>query len=243
MLQQRKLGKLPARQDARNLKLAKYLGVTIPPAPSTCDWIKGKGGFGMMLNDQLGDCAIAAPAHQEQVWTLNASQEVTIPDRDILKAYEAVSGYKPSDPNTDNGCNMLDVLKYWRTIGIGGRKIGAFTEIDLHTFAHVKQAIYLFGGIYIGLQLPTSAERQSIWKYVGDAKGGWGGHAVEVVRYDLNYLTCITWGKPLKMTQEFFQFYCDEAYAVLSNDWLTVKGIAPNHFNMAQLQIDLSGIQ
>jgi hypothetical protein len=242
MIQNRKLGKHPVRHDPRTLKLAKYFTAAIPPPPSTCDWIKGKGNFGMMLNDQLGDCAIAAPGHQEQIWTMNASTELTLPDNAILKAYEAVSGYKPGDPNTDNGCNMLDVLKYWRKTGIGARKIQAFAAVDLKMPIHLSQAIYLFGGAYVGLQLPLSAQNQKVWKYVGDQAGGWGGHAVEIVRYDLDYLTCITWGKPLKMTHEFFINYADEAYAVLSNDWIEKNKLAPNHFNLSQLQTDLAGV-
>jgi hypothetical protein len=238
----RKLGKLPVRYDVRTLKLAKYVAAAMPTPPKICNWTKGIKSYGMMLNDNLGDCAIAAPAHQVQIWTMNASKEHTISDNDVLKAYEAVGGYKPGHPDTDNGCNMLDVLNYWRKTGISDHKINAYAAIDLKYLDHFLQGVYLFGGSYIGLQLPTSAQGQSVWKYTGDKPGTWGGHAVEVVAYDSYYFTCITWGKLQKMTHEFFTVYADEAYAILSKEWIEKNKLSPNHFDISQLEADLAQI-
>jgi hypothetical protein len=44
------------------------------------------------------------------------------------------------------------------------------------------------------------------------------------------------------MTLAFWKEYCDEAHALLSQDWLTAKG-APNGFNQAQLLADLKAIK
>ena len=71
------------------------------------------------------------------------------------------------------------------------------------------------------------------------APGSWGGHAVPVVAYDPRGLTVITWGKALRMTWGFWQAYCDEAYGILSPDFLA-KGKAPNGFDLATLKSDLA---
>jgi len=111
----------------------------------------------------------------------------------------------------------------------------------------VHQSIALFGGVYIGLALPITAQNQDVWDVVphGGAnakKGSWGGHCVFVPKYDQNGFTCITWGQLKTMTLAFWKEYCDEAHALLSQDWLTAKG-APNGFNQAQLLADLKAIK
>ena len=42
------------------------------------------------------------------------------------------------------------------------------------------------------------------------------------------------------MTKEFAQTYCDEAYVVLSPEWLSQKMISPQHFDSATLLADLA---
>ena len=241
-----KFGKLPARHDARTLMLARYLGV-LPAIPAACDWGKAAHApWGMMANDVVGDCTCAAAGHATQAWTANHGTEVTIPDAAILAAYSAITGYTPSDPNSDQGAVELDVLKFWRSTGIGGRKIGAFAALEPKNKGHIRAALDLFGGLYIGLALPLSAQGQKVWSvpcagtHGKGAPGSWGGHAVAVVAYDAAGLTCITWGALQKMTWRFWETYTDESYAILSPDWVAPGKVAPSGLDLAALQADLA---
>ena len=104
----------------------------------------------------------------------------------------------------------------------------------------MKQAIALFGGLYIGLSLPLSAQTQDVWDVdtsPNGKRGSWGGHCVFVPDYDATGLTCITWGAPKKMTWPFWGTYCDEAHALLSPNWK-----APAGFDLAALQADLASV-
>ena len=67
-------------------------------------------------------------------------------------------------------------------------------------------------------------------------------HCVVIPAYDENYLTCITWGELKKMTWAFWNKYCDEAYALLSQDFITQSGSAPSGFDIATLQSDLTDV-
>jgi hypothetical protein len=52
----------------------------------------------------------------------------------------------------------------------------------------IATAIWLFGGAYIGVELPISAQNQDVWDVADgpDAEpGSWGGHAVYLVGYHL----------------------------------------------------------
>lgn len=244
----KKLGKAPPRLDKRTLRLAKYLKPPLPMPPAIKIWSDKLGVLGQMLNDKLGICTCAAAAHMVQTWSVNVGAEKIIPDADILAAYQAESGYDPANPETDRGAIALEVLNYWRNVGIGGDKIVAYAALNFRNALQLKQAICLFGGAYIGVNLPLSAQNQDTWDYVEDpgdgssTPGGWGGHAVPIVAYSPTGLTCITWGKLLTMTWKFWQNYCDESYTILSHDWVNAQNISPDGVDFYALQADLTKV-
>jgi hypothetical protein len=52
----------------------------------------------------------------------------------------------------------------------------------------------------------------------------------------------VTWGSVIPMSDYFYYCYCDEAYAVLSQDWIDTNGLAPNLFDLDLLQSDLAAL-
>jgi hypothetical protein len=239
-LQNRKLGCRPPKKDKRTLMLATYMTESLPAPPPSVDWTKGITEWGMMLNDVHGDCTIAGVAHATQVFTANTTGITTIPDATVLSYYQQWDGYNPSDPSTDAGGVELDVLNLWRQQGFSGHSLIAYCDVDPANQVHVKQAISLFGGLYIGLQLPISAQNQDVWDVVENDGGVWGGHCVFVPKYDENGLTCITWGELKVMTWAFWSKYCLEAHALLDKDWLGSMSQDPAGLNLQALQADLT---
>jgi hypothetical protein len=239
-----KLGKKPVRHDPRTFKLARYLGA-LPPIPAAIDWTGKVPLWGMMMNDQVGDCTCASAGHLDMLWTSQASQEFIPADADILAAYTAITGYNPADPNTDQGADELSVLNYWRNTGIAGRKIQAYAQVTLSNVDQVKAAIAFFGGLYAGVNLPQSAMDATVsglnWSNVTDTNIQ-GGHAIPIVAYDASGLTCVTWGQSQRMTWEWLAKYGDEAYVVLSPDWVGANGLSPSGFNIDQLNQDLKSL-
>ena len=195
----------------------------------------------MLGNDVLGDCTCAAAGHMIECWSANAGVEKVPTDSSIIAAYSSITGYDPHTGANDNGAVCLDVLNFWRKKGIAGSQISAYAALQPGNHDHVRQSLYLFGGVYLGLSLPLSAQTQKVWAVVKGPRGragSWGGHAVPVVAYDAKGLTVVTWGMLKTMTWQFFSLYCDEAYALLSNDWLNA-GKSPAGFDLAALQQDL----
>jgi len=250
-----KLGKQAARHDPRALLLASYITPALPVPPATCDLTQKVGAsWGMMANDQLGDCTCAAAGHLIMEWTASAGKKmVTPPDKQIIAAYSAITGYNPSTGANDNGAVEIDVLNYWRQTGIASHKIGAYVALEPANHTHIMDSVYIFEGCYIGLQLPISAQDQvknhQPWSVppggtTGDGKpGSWGGHAVPVVAYDARGVTVVTWGALQMMTWSFWEAYCEEAYAIISTDYLTGKKTTPQGFDMQQLQTDLADLK
>jgi hypothetical protein len=243
-----RLGKRMPRIDTRTLRLANYLTATQPIVPAVVNWLSKVKPLGMMLNDILGDCTTAAAGHMIELWTANAGSKMIPPDKAIRKAYEVAGGYVNGDPSTDNGAFMIDVLNYWRQIGIAGHQIVAFVAVDPRNTDEWKRAIYLFGAIYMGVQLPISIQGASSWTVpasgaIGDgAPGSWGGHCVPVGSDDGVEQTVITWGEDMPMSPQFPLVYSDEAYAIISHDWIEKNGNAPNGIDLPHLMADLKQV-
>lgn len=238
-----KLGKLPHREDARTLKLSHYVKV-IPPFPDFRNWGTASDEWGMMLNDELGCCTVAGAGHMMMEANLWSKSPYTLDDAEIKKAYADVSGWKGT-PETDNGAVMLDVLNYWRKNGIGGHKIRAFVQIEPSNTALMRFAIDAFGAVYSGVDLCVDAQDQSVWNVLGGGKGGkhepgsWGGHCVPLIGYDTAAFNCITWGAPLWMTEEWWRTYGTEAWAVITEDWVTENRKSPGNVSLNDLLNDL----
>jgi len=243
-----KLGKNAPKQDYRTLRLCNYLNwATLPAVPVSVNYYDKVSSFPVYLNDQIGDCGPAGLGHEVQVWTANAGKEVKVTDNDVLKLYEAVSGYIPGRPNTDVGINILDMLRYVQKNGLAGHKIGPYCQLDITNINEFKLGTYLFGGVAIGVALPKAAQSLQIWDNpTGSTRGGWapgswGGHYVPIVGYDGSYYYVVTWGQVMKMTPLFLKLYCDEAWTIFTPDWIS-GGKAPNGFDIVALNLDLQDI-
>lgn len=247
----RPLGKRAPKHDSRALLLSKYVaGAGLAPPPAQWQWSPAvKGDWPMYLNDQIGDCTVAGAAHMIECWTANGQHTAPskITDDDVLAAYEQITGYTPSDPSTDQGAVEHDVLTYWRDTGIGGHNIAGWVDVHPQSQVLVQDAIYIFGGAYIGLSLPKTAQSQQVWDVTpgwqtdpNAAPGSWGGHAVPLVDYGPRGPVCVSWGALLPMTWAFFAAYCDEVHCPFSMDFINQKtGNTPQGFNLALLKTDL----
>lgn len=126
-------------------------------------------------------------------------------------------------------------------------KCEAFASLPVGQGKSMRAAIAFLGGAYVGISLPLSAADQidagAPWTVTSGApaaKGSWGGHCVLIVAYGEDrretsggvvvvdqWFECITWGRRQRMSLEFLQTYCDEAYAVCDkvDRWVANPGI------------------
>lgn len=246
-----KLGRLPARHDPRTLHLSGYIGEHLPHLlPKTWYWGKkvASNRWGVMYNEKIEDCTCAAAGHFVMTWSANTGKLVRPKNEVILETYRALTGYNPQTGKNDTGVTLLEVLKYWRKYFIDGHRIFAFAKVNHKNPREVMQTIYLFGGCYAGLDLPASAKKEEVWKVpsqgpVGEgAPGSWSGHCVLIIGYNSKGLQIITWGKEKTMTWEFFETYCEEAYAVFSEDFIS-KHRTPIGVDVSSLKKDLEHIR
>jgi hypothetical protein len=212
--------------------------------PVRCDrgTLVGANGWGRMLNDRLRTCAFSAAAHLARCWTSQTGAGPEIDDGAILTAYEVVSGYDRSGPaSADVGTTELDALEHWRVRGIGASRVDAYGGIAADAPAQVATVIHRFGGCYVGLDLPATAQSQDVWRVPGSGPAGrgtpgsWLAHAVALVAYDAETVTAVAWGARRSMTWDFLATYAAAAFAVVSTQAWFVGGVPP--------ALDLDGLR
>jgi hypothetical protein len=136
---------------------------------------------------------------------------------------------------------------FWKKLkGLFGKKAPRPRAMLPVLDRQLKQGVYYFGGVYIGVELPLTAQGQATWDVVsldGDGeRGSWGGHAIPIVGYDSEYFYVITWGAIVKVTPAFLAEYMSEAYVCFSNDIVGADGKSPQGLETAVLLTDLSEV-
>ncbi|SPF51234.1 hypothetical protein SBF1_50118 [Candidatus Desulfosporosinus infrequens] len=245
-----KLGKKPFKPSHKDLLYKNYRGTALPPIPATFGHQALVSNYGMLANDTLGDCVIAGSDHAVELWTAEGSKQAQFTDANAIADYSAITGYNPNDPNSDQGTDIRTALEYMRTTGMidanGIRhKIGAYLALDQTNFNEILEAAFLLSDVKLGIQVPSTAQDQfsagQPWTVVPGATIE-GGHDVEFDGWDGTWISVITWGAVQKMSKEFFETYCDEAWAQLSTEMLNGQGLSLEGFNLTQLQADLAAL-
>jgi hypothetical protein len=241
MAQTLKLGKGPAVRPHVLSDLAAYTTKKIPDPPSSVDYYSsiGRTDWGMLGNDQYGDCTIAGAAHAVMAWNSEAKMSDPVPGSDqVLAQYNQITGGK------DTGCVESDVLTLWRKHGLfGDNQIDGFAPVDPKNLVEIHQAIAFYGGAYIGVRLPQSAMEQfnkgQPWTVVQGSPIE-GGHCVHLVGYDSTYVYAVTWGQVVQVAYPWLATYIDECWAIISQEFVKVHG-GPL-LDLATLQADISKI-
>jgi hypothetical protein len=249
-----RLGRKPARHTLRTMRsaivMARHLAALGPAPDASNDYVSAvRAPWGMMLNDSLGDCVCADTGHTLMLRTANAGPSLVVPsDDDVLALYEAVGGYDPGDPSTDQGCDETSMCDYLEATGFLGHKSDATGSVDPANLDHVRWCIQLFGACRLGINFPAYAMDAFNAGKPWDAPGSGddttieGGHDVPLVDYRAGTFTCITWGRPQIVTPAFLALYCEEAHSELFFDWVRAQGTAPSGLSLDQLAADLAQI-
>lgn len=235
-----KLGRIRPKSRPQALRLAVYMSTASAP-PDTVDYYtKAAASIShMYLNDTYGDCVIAGKYHAEGVWSANeGGTAVTGSDQEVYSAYQTICG--PGD----NGCVITDVLDYFKNKGLSfngvTKKIDGYVAIDWTNKLQVQVALYLFGAITIGINLPEAWTSSAIWDVTNTQIVG--GHDVTVVGYNSQGVQISSWGRVYTITWPAFtdRRWLEESYAILAPDWYSKANVSPCGVDLSTLQADLA---
>jgi hypothetical protein len=237
------LGKLPVKAHPNTLSLDKYLTPILPFLRSSVAWERKVTNWSMLGNDQYGDCVEAAAGNTIMTMTSQSGIEYSPTTNQILQDYTNITGFDPNNPSSDNGTVMVDALAYYVKTGIVGRKILGWASVKIDSSLwEFKQAISLFGTVLTGFNFPQSAMDQfnagQPWR-IDTASPIVGGHCIAVSEYDATQLVGNTWGALQPMSLGFLPYYADEAYVIITQDWINqMKKLSVSGFNINVLEND-----
>jgi hypothetical protein len=224
----------------------------LPPASGVIDRCTKVADWPIYLNDQIGDCTIAGAGHMLGAMAVyGGHEEPLFSDAEITTAYSAVSGYVPGDSSTDNGADMQTVLQYLASVGLTDTTGKVHKVAGYAAFGSpadevlLAQVLDVFGSVYVGVSLPEYAEQEFAagqpWNWQPNAQIA-GGHCIVLQKRSVGgtgVLDYITWGAVQKATRSFQYNFAEEAWAVVSQDWLTANGDSIEGLDLEQLISDL----
>jgi hypothetical protein len=236
------------------LRLADYIHAELANPPAAISRPHPGFSWGMLANDRVGDCVIAMMLHSIEEFHLDAGTPVpAFTDADAIKLYSEITGYDPSDPNSDQGTNEDSAMTYWRQPGLRtsdgvDHTIVATVAVDASNLTECRIAIDEFVALQIGIALPITAQGQKEWTLVGDgrtghsAPGSWGGHGIPYREYDPDTFKCVTWGAELLLTVPFHEAYAQEAHVVVTREMLDKTGVGPSGVAWDELIADIKAL-
>lgn len=237
-----KLGKKAAKRSLKSLPLSNYLHMGSVAYPPVCAWERGIE-WGMLGNNSVGDCTCADVLHHRMLQSsvAHAGSPLSFSTAEALSMYSSITGYNPADPSTDQGAVMLDVQNYMKA----NAPIQGFVTLDAGNLAQIQAALYLFGGVDLGFNVPAyimNVAPGGSWSDTGGDKTIEGGHAVLACGYGRSGFRVVSWGTTYTANWDFWSQYVDEAYAWVSLDWIKASGVSPTGLDLAGLLQDLTQV-
>lgn len=257
---ERKLGKKPHTPDGRDLMLAAYIDKAVLPTPPetfTSAEVVQDGEWGMLLNDQLGDCVPAGISHAQLVLGRLGEHHPEFGEHSVLAAYEEWGGYVPGDPSTDEGTDMRVAAKQWQRKGILDNhsqyhRSGAYLWLEPGNLEELFLASFIFKNGIIGYQLPRSAmeefdaaeaeRRRPIWDYDASSPIE-GGHCVPGFGRVAELFDSVSWGSRVGVSGAFIENYMDSGFTVVSSSMLGADGETPEGLDHEKLIADLKQLE
>ena len=232
-----KTGRLPATRPTILKDLAVYALGDLPTPPTSVS--PPNSPYPIDGNATYGDCTIAGVAHLIAAWNRLYGQSDPVPDDTaVIAEYFKLTG------GQDTGLNEAEVLKTWQQSGLFGEKLAAYAPVPPTSLLNLHQAIAFYGGAYLGIACPQSAQEQFArgvpWTYVGEQTQD--GHCIVALGFTPDgSLICATWGGLAIVTAGFCAHYLEEAWVAIPNQLVEAKkdslGIV-----LPQLQADLNRV-
>lgn len=257
-------GLKPIEPDSRDLLFASLREDTavLPKVPATFGVASEipDSAWGMLGNDEWGDCFWAGRAHGTMVWTgYSTGTPAPMSTAATLGDYAAATGFverygPPGANNTDQGTDPRAGLNYCTKVGVHdahghAHKLGAYVFGEPGNWEHLLEMMLIFDVVGLGLRVPSNAQQQfeagQPWQLVP----GYGllpiegGHWVEGIdRVGHSMIEVVTWGRRQRVARSWLAEYCDCLVGMFSAESL-LAGKDPAGLNTAAMLAALQALK
>lgn len=260
-----KYGRTPFNPERPHLVLEKYLHprtplsrASLPPVTLLADVDRASAvpSWPMYMNDQLGCCVPAGKGHMFGAMSWYGSGvEALFADSEIVATYSRDGGYVAGEASTDQGCDMQTALANAVTYGMTDTTGKVHKALGYARFGNpadevlLGQVLDVFGSVYVGINvqqvIETEFDAGQPWTYVPGQPWA-GGHCVVLQRRypstSAPVLEYVTWGALQRAYSTFQAHAAEEAWAVVTQDWVRANGTSVEGMNVAQLLADMADV-
>jgi len=243
-------------------KLHWFLKSDAPPStPASIDW----SGPAMSVitdiegNDQYGDCVMAEDAHYLAILTGNANALYAYSRAQTLADYAALTGFNPSNPNSDQGTDPIADLNWRVQKGYAdGSKDAGWMLVDASSQALVRLALSEFGNLKLWFGIPDAIIQSMsslgpgfVWDVTAGSPNSASGHCIGAAGYNPKQIQAVdvteqgvivtTWGMMGLITWAALAAWMvpsqgGGAAVRVNMDWVNkASGNAPSGVNAAAL--------
>jgi hypothetical protein len=211
--------------------------------------------WGMLGNDEFGDCFWASAAHETMALAHLGGRPVpTFSTESVLSSYCSYLGIqrKALNEKTDEGTDARQGAKARATLGVAdahewdnhyqepgatGHRIGAYLFDESRDPDKIRSAIYTFGAVEVCVNLQAAQQEtfsQGFWEYDPKSKID-GGHAITGCYVKDGKIYLVSWGGEIEVGDEFFDKLVQTVIVYISGAQLDAAGVTPNGLNKAAL--------
>lgn len=220
--------------------LSAHLSKPLPKAPAEFDngvgvalQLDGNGPDPMVTNQGpnfqgAGNCGYVGAKNGEATTqavivgdsAIDVALRNTIAAIEMPTPNEVVAEYFGYTKGQDTGVVLTELLEFWRTHGLFGRKILAWATINTHDEEEFYDATYAFDFTYNGIAVAAPMQEQFAAGEVLDLTGTIadyqieGGHCVSVPARCKLY----TWGQEVAYTERWRRRYMEESHIVITEE-------------------------
>jgi len=245
-----KFGLKPYVEGSIKFKFRDYLEETqLPVLPRQFGHVGNRppvpGGWGMMGNDQHGDCVMAGAAHETMLYALATRRPVPrFSTATVVRQYLTLTG------GGDDGLDAVVAANWRRKTGIAD-DTGTIHKIEAYALitepSDLFMATYLFGAAGIGVCLPDNADwyfgRGHAWSDTRQEPNKAHGHYMAVFgRNSAGNIVLGTWGNLQAATVPWIERYMMVGVAYFSLEYLMANNLSPELINRDALIADLSAL-
>ena len=217
-----KLGCLPGHVPVGLKNLTYYIAGDLPKAPVKVD-VPAVKDWGMLGNDQYGDCGVAGIEHGFETAAIITSTSEKAPT-----ASQCIDYYLKYTNGIDAGVVLADFLAYVKKHKYYSNSISAYAPVNAHDVPTLQTAVYMYGFVYAGITGTAGMQQAfaSEQPWDGHACSGHivGGHCIPIVGYDDHYLYAVTWGGIQKITYSAWHSISTEAWAIITGEYEKAHG-------------------
>ena len=219
--------------------LAAFLDPAIV-APEAVDETPGARVY-LGHNNQLGTCGVVGLANYLSTVATREGRPATEFSDDAIRDY-----YLAYTHGADVGVVLLEFLNFAKSNGFFGEPLGAIVAIDPKNWEHVKLGMAIADALYVGAELPLSAQASNFWRAgttQRDLPGSWGGHCMAATGYLLagSYgeanVSFDSWAQRFYATRSWWDACVDEVYAVIDLRRETIPGLHLDALRAAEAQL------